>query len=260
MDASVRGDIDHTKAVENMADPTAPSRDGVTGRVLPQLSVDWRLPLVRTEGGARQIVEPIVVLVASPNGGNPTEIPNEDSLSFEFDDANLFSANRFPGLDRVEGGLRINYGLRLATYGRGGGRSDLLLGPTWRRRNGATFSMAPERPRQPNRLTRPKGGRKPVTPHRVHGDTMRPRVSVPMENPSSPAAVAAAGPADDPLDPCSVFQGFFVVASNQTSPHARAPTDSLAMSTAPACSSRETTVAFSGRTCSLNGLAPHVVG
>jgi hypothetical protein len=50
-------------------------------------------------------------------------------------------------------------------------------------------------------LTRPYVGRRPVVPHRVEGDTMEPHVSVPMENATSPAAVADAEPADDPLDP-----------------------------------------------------------
>jgi hypothetical protein len=46
------------------------------------------------------------------------------------------------------------------------------------------------------------------------GEMMDPRVSVPIEKPTSPAAVAEPGPADDPLDPprcgSSGFHGFFV--------------------------------------------------
>ena len=72
----------------------------------------------------------------------------------------------------------------------------------------------------PYRLTRPNVGRNPVTPQRVHGDTMEPKVSVPMENPTNPAEVADAEPAEDPLDPCSGSQGFRVFSSNQTSPQA----------------------------------------
>ena len=44
-------------------------------------------------------------------------------------------------------------------------------------------------------------------PQRVHGETMLPQVSVPMANPTRPAAVEAADPADEPLDPCSGFHG-----------------------------------------------------
>jgi hypothetical protein len=62
----------------------------------------------------------------------------------------------------------------------------------------------------PARLTRPKVGRRPVVPQRCEGEVMEPSVSVPMAKAQSPAAVAEADPALDPLDPSSVFQGFRV--------------------------------------------------
>lgn len=136
---SVRGDIYHTNGVPNLADPNSAKRGGVIGRVLPQVSVDWRYPLVRTEGGARQMIEPIVVLVASPYGGNPSSIPNEDSESFEFDDTNLFSPNRFTGLDRWEGGPRANVGVKLAAYGQSGAQASFLLGQSFRLRENTLF-------------------------------------------------------------------------------------------------------------------------
>ena len=43
------------------------------------------------------------------------------SYAPEFDDINLFSDSRFPGIDRVEGGLRFTYGLQLGVFGFGGG-------------------------------------------------------------------------------------------------------------------------------------------
>jgi len=113
--------------------------------------------------------------------------------------------------------------------------------------------MAPPRP------TAPKVGRWPVTPHRVDGETMEPSVSDPMAKGTQPADTAAAGPADEPLEPWSRFQGFLVVASYQTSPQARAPSDSLATRTAPASSSRSMTVAVSSIVWVLYGSAPHVV-
>jgi hypothetical protein len=51
---------------------------------------------------------------------------------------------------------------------------------------------------------------------------MLPQVSEPRAKPTSPAAVAHAGPAEAPLDPWSGFHGFLVVPPNQTSPQARA--------------------------------------
>ena len=98
--------------------------------------------------------------------------------------------------------------------------------------------MLHDRAIAPARLTRPKVGRRPLTPQRVAGDTIEPQVSEPIEKPTRPAAVAEPGPADEPLDPCSVFHGLRVFSPYQTSPQARAPRVSLATSTAPASSSR----------------------
>ena len=108
--------------------------------------------------------------------------------------------------------------------------------------------------------TRPNVGRSPVTPFRVDGETIEPSVSEPIANGTSPAATAEPGPALDPLDPSSGFQGFLVVPPNQTSPQASAPSVSLATRTAPAASSFCTTAASSSRTWSRYGSAPHVVG
>ena len=67
---------------------------------------------------------------------------------------------------------------------------------------------------------------------------IEPRVSVPIEKPTSPAAIDEPGPADEPLDPCSVFQGFRVRPPNQRSQDASAPIDSLAIRMAPAAVNR----------------------
>ena len=58
-------------------------------------------------------------------------MPNEDSVSFEFDDTSLFSRNRFGGIDRVEGG-RINYGLNSGFFGLSGGFSSFFIGQSYR--------------------------------------------------------------------------------------------------------------------------------
>jgi hypothetical protein len=53
----------------------------------------------------------------------------------------------------------------------------------------------------PVRGTNPNVGRSPVHPQRVEGEEIEPKVSDPMLNATHPAAVAEAGPADEPLDP-----------------------------------------------------------
>src|SRR5213593_4836224 len=111
---------------------------------------------------------------------------------------------------------------------------------------GPILSIVQLKPIAPYRLTRPYVGRKPVTPQRDDGETIEPSVSVPIENPTRPAAVADAGPADDPLEPrrsSSGTQGLRVTPPNHLGPCASAPIESLATSTAPAARRRSTTVA-----------------
>ena len=127
------------------------------------------------------------------------------------------------------------------------------------RQIGPSLSIDHESAIAPARLTRPKVGRSPEAPQRVEGETIEPSVSLPIVNPTSPATTAEAEPAEEPLDPCSRFHGFFVCPPYQRSPCASAPRVSFATSTAPASSSRRPTVESSGMCWSSYGLAPHVV-
>src|SRR6266581_6680420 len=127
------------------------------------------------------------------------------------------------------------------------------------RQIGPSLSMLQERAIAPVRGTSPKEGLRPVHPHRVEGEEIEPSVSEPMLKATHPAAVAEAGPADEPLDPCLVFQGLRVTPPNHTSPCASAPSVNFATSTAPALSNRFTTVASSSIIWLSNPPAPHVV-
>jgi LPS-assembly protein len=111
--ASLRGDGYHVNDLGGQGSPT-------TGRVIPQMALNWRYPFASTSGPLSQVIEPLAMVAASPNGGNPSSIPNEDSIDFELDDINVLRANRRAGLDRVEGGLRGAYGLRWSAYHRQG--------------------------------------------------------------------------------------------------------------------------------------------
>ncbi len=106
--------------------------NGFSGRVVPQLSLDWRYPFVRNGERFTDVVEPIVVGTVSPNGMNPARIPNEDSLDFEYDDTNIFLPQRFTGLDRVEGGPRVVYGVKWSVFGKRPGAMTALLGQSYR--------------------------------------------------------------------------------------------------------------------------------
>ena len=69
----------------------------------------------------------------------------------------------------------------------------------------------------PARLTLPNVGRKPQVRQRMLGETMLPKVSLPSAKLASPAATAAALPAEEPLLPCCGFHGLRVMPANQRS-------------------------------------------
>ena len=114
-----------------------------TARVFPQAAVEERWPLVR-DGGTlgTQLIEPIAQLIVAPNsGGNRnSRIPNEDSLDFEFTDQNLFSLNKYPGIDRLEGGVRANVGLH-ANWVVDGRSVDALVGQSYRAHKDDSFPI-----------------------------------------------------------------------------------------------------------------------
>jgi len=97
------------------------------GRIFPQAVLKLSYPLIKKSARYSQILEPIVMLVASPNGSNPDKIPNVDSSVFDFDDVNLFSPNRYVGYDKVESGSRMNYGVQWTLYQMGKKRSIQAL-------------------------------------------------------------------------------------------------------------------------------------
>lgn len=105
-----------------------------TARGLPQIGIDVRWPFARDSGSwGTQVIEPMVQLILAPRTGDSQllRIPNEDSFDFEFSDNNLFGFNRFPGLDRQEGGTRLNAAIHGAWY-LGGTAFDGLVGQSYR--------------------------------------------------------------------------------------------------------------------------------
>jgi LPS-assembly protein len=104
LDATLRGDYYN---VDGQNGPG--SQNGDTFRALPEATALWSKPYVSP--GGYHTIAPTVMGALSPRGGNPSGIPNEDSVGYELDAANLFEPNRYAGLDRVETGPRVVYGL-----------------------------------------------------------------------------------------------------------------------------------------------------
>jgi len=130
--ASARADIYFSHDLNVNVVPGAPILNTTRGRVLPQAGFEWRWPFIRKFGSLEHVIEPIVQFVWAPKGGNSSAIPNEDSVSFEFDESNLFSRDRFTGLDRWEDGPRVNYGVRTALYWGNGGSAQFVIGQSHR--------------------------------------------------------------------------------------------------------------------------------
>ncbi|MGH7088811.1 MAG: LPS-assembly protein LptD [Stellaceae bacterium] len=145
--ASLRGDAysaDHVALTPNSiivnnpfgASVPVPNNAGtastLAGRLFPQLALNWRYPLVRTEPGVTALIEPKLALIAGPYGDNPARIPNEDSQGFEFDEMSLFVPNRLPGYDRVDSGQRVDYGLHGELHGTRYGDWETLVGQSYR--------------------------------------------------------------------------------------------------------------------------------
>src|ERR1700751_6351663 len=69
---------------------------------------------------------------APPSSGNRRNIPDEDSLSFSFNDSDLFRRDRLAGYDILDTGQRVDYGTKLGLYDKDGGSYRLLVGQSYR--------------------------------------------------------------------------------------------------------------------------------
>jgi len=143
--ATVRADLYQFNDLDPTSDDpnphNVPTEDGVSGRLFPQLQVEWRYPFAGAHDGWHEVIEPIAAITAAPNKSNFGDIPNEDSLDVEFDDTNLFDPDRFAGLDRVDTGQRATYGLRWSFVTDGGGTGSVFVGQSYQFNEDANFAL-----------------------------------------------------------------------------------------------------------------------
>lgn len=119
-------------------------------RGLATAGVDMTYPFFKRTKDATIVLEPVVQVAASPNakqvvvGRDPTTgdkvYLNEDSVAFEFDETTLFRANKFPGYDLYEDGVRLNMAGRASVVWDDGRRANFLLGRSFRTEENAVFS------------------------------------------------------------------------------------------------------------------------
>jgi LPS-assembly protein len=103
-----------------------------TPRLLGTVGLDADWPFFRRTGDMTLVLEPLAQFAASPAAVSNRYIPNEDSQIFELDETNLFDANKSPGFDYYEGGLRANVGGRATFRWDDGGSAQLLVGRSLR--------------------------------------------------------------------------------------------------------------------------------
>ena len=91
-------------------------------RFTPMVSMIASYPLVYKSAAAhtpknRQVlIEPVAGIFISRTQQNPYWLPNNDTVDFELDESNLFSNNRYAGVDKIDSGQRLSYGSRLKVW------------------------------------------------------------------------------------------------------------------------------------------------
>lgn len=118
-------------------------------RAVGVVGADVSYPVYRRFGDSTVVLEPLVQVAASPKveqvnigrtaAGKPIYL-NEDSIAFEFDETTLFQANKFPGYDLYEDGLRLNVAGRGSILWDDGRRASLLIGRSFRDRPNSVFA------------------------------------------------------------------------------------------------------------------------
>jgi LPS-assembly protein len=107
-----------------------PGSDTVA-RAMPAIGMEWRWPFLAVHEWGTQIIEPIAQVILRPNETGIGKMPNEDSQSVVFSDANLFAIDKFGGFDRVEGGGRVNAGVQYTANTTNYGSFNALFGQSY---------------------------------------------------------------------------------------------------------------------------------
>ena len=120
----------------------SPQKDSWEALFLPTVGLDWRMPLVHFFGKNNHVIlEPRAQVIYAPGGGNPSSVPNEDSRNLDFNAANLFSRNRFSGLDRWENGFRANAGVKISYFDGSGWSGSVEVGQVLRLKENPLFDQ-----------------------------------------------------------------------------------------------------------------------
>jgi LPS-assembly protein len=128
--AKVRGDIYQYNDVTDTTTNELVSERTVT-RGVASAGMLYSYPFVAPAPSGSHVIEPIAQIIARTEDTTQRRLPNEDARSLVFDDTNLFEVDRNSGLDRVETGTRLNYGIQYTYQSFGGGFARFLAGQSY---------------------------------------------------------------------------------------------------------------------------------
>lgn len=134
--ANLRGDVYTVK--DRLA---VDGENTTTTRGLGTVGVDLSWPFIKSSDGVTVVVEPLAQVALSPDSQTWRDIPNEDSIVFDFDETNLFRYNKSPGFDLYEGGQRLNVGARASVLYADGAEVRLLVGRSFRAKDDPSFPL-----------------------------------------------------------------------------------------------------------------------
>ena len=112
------------------------------GRITPQLSAGWRLPIAVTSNGGSAILEPRLQLVHVGGPDMTDDIPNRDSADYRIDEGNLFLLNRYQGYDYLRPGSRADLGVSAVAQDAVLGEVSGFVGASYRMSGKPTKGLA----------------------------------------------------------------------------------------------------------------------
>ena len=112
-----------------------------TYKFFPQVGIDFSYPLLSHTKDSALLLKPRVQFFFSPDDFKNDIIRNEDSLDVDLSSSNIFDINRYSGLDRIESGIRVNYGLSFKKNINNGNSFSGVLGRVYNNNKQQLFNV-----------------------------------------------------------------------------------------------------------------------
>lgn len=121
---------------------TTPNHYETITRGLGYAGAELSWPFMRPGRDVDMIVEPVVMATYASENQQDPRIVNEDSISFELDESNLFRPNGAPNYDLWEPGGRVAVGVRATARTHDGKSASVIFGRRFRSQPDPLFTPA----------------------------------------------------------------------------------------------------------------------